>query len=221
MTVKGVILDIDGTLADSNDAHAQAWVEAFASYGYQVAFDKIRPLIGMGGDKIIPMLVPGLDENEGDGKAISKKRKELILERFISTISPTPGARQLILQIQQAGLQIAVASSATSEELSRLFKAAEVDDLLDEKTMSVDADASKPSPDIIEAALNKLKIPPHQAVMIGDTPYDIEAAKKSGVGTIAVRCGGFNDHQLKDAIAIYDNPADLAAHYGESPLAKL
>src|SRR4028118_199236 len=129
MGLQGVILDIDGTLVLSNDAHAQAWVEAFAAYGYEVPFEKIRPLIGMGGDKIIPMMVPELNKYEGDGKAISHKRKELMINRFVPTLSPTPGARQLLLQIKQAGLQTIVASSATSEELSLLFKAAQVDDL--------------------------------------------------------------------------------------------
>lgn len=220
MAIQGVILDIDGTLVQSNDAHAQAWVEAFASYGYEVPFEKIRPLIGMGGDKIIPMVAPGLDKEEGDGKKISEKRKELILNRFVVTLAPTPGARQLLLQIHKAGLNIAVASSSTAEELSRLFKAGQVDDLLNEDTMSVDADASKPAPDIVEAALIKLKLPPDQAVMIGDTPYDIEAAKKCGVRTIALRCGGFDDSQLSEAIAIYNDPADLLANYADSPLAE-
>ena len=219
MGLQGVILDIDGTLVLSNDAHAQAWVEAFAEYGYEVPFEKVRPLIGMGGDKVIPMMVPGLNKYEGDGKAVSHKRKEVMINRFIPTLSPTAGARQLILHIQQAGLQTVVASSATTEELTLLFKVAQVDDLLDAETMSLDADASKPEPDIVEAALEKLKMSPSQAVMIGDTPYDIEAAKQCGVGTIAVRCGGFDDNQLKDAIAIYDDPADLFAHYAESPLA--
>lgn len=219
MGLQAVILDIDGTLVLSNDAHAQAWVEAFAEYGYEVPFEKVRPLIGMGGDKVIPMMVPGLNKYEGDGKAVSHKRKEVMINRFIPTLSPTPGARQLILHIQQAGLQTVVASSATTEELTLLFKVAQVDDLLDAETMSLDADASKPEPDIVEAALEKLKMSPSQAVMIGDTPYDIEAAKQCGVGTIAVRCGGFDDNQLKDAIAIYDDPADLFAHYAESPLA--
>ncbi|MBW4577327.1 MAG: HAD family hydrolase [Aphanothece sp. CMT-3BRIN-NPC111] len=218
MGLQGVILDIDGTLVLSNDAHAQAWVEAFATYGYEVPFEKIRPLIGMGGDKIIPMMVPELNKYEGDGKAISHKRKELMINSFVPTLSPTPGARQLLLQIKQAGLKTIVASSATSEELSLLFKAAQVDDLLNADTMSVDADASKPAPDIVEGALNQLKMQPNQVVMIGDTPYDVEAARKCGVGAIAVRCGGFDDSQLKDAIAIYDDPADLLAHYTDSPL---
>ncbi|MCL1469949.1 HAD family hydrolase [Argonema antarcticum] len=218
MALQAVILDVDGTLVLSNDAHAQAWVEAFATNGYEVPYEKVRPLIGMGGDKIIPKMVPGLNDEEGDGKAISEKRKELMIKRFAPTLHPTKGSRELILRMQKEGLRLIIATSATTEELSFLLKAAQVDDLLDEATTSSDAEESKPAPDIVEAALSKLEIEPSQVVMIADTPYDIESANKAGVGTIAVRCGGFEESQLKDAIAIYDNPADILAHYSDSPL---
>jgi phosphoglycolate phosphatase-like HAD superfamily hydrolase len=122
--------------------------------------------------------------------------------------------------MQQDGLKLIIATSATTEELSELLKAAQVEDLLHEATTSSDAEASKPSPDIVEAALKKLNLEPSQAVMIGDTPYDIEAANKCGVGVIAFRCGDFEDEQLNNAIAIYDHPADLLVHYAESPLGK-
>ena len=222
MELKAVLLDIDGTLVLSNDAHAQAWVEAFAAYGYDVPFEKVRPLIGMGGDQVLPKMVPGLNDEEGDGKAIAEKRKELIIERFGPTLAPTKGARELILRMQEAGLHLLIATSATSQELSVLLKAAQVDDLLnkDEAATSSDAEASKPAPDIVEAALSKLKMEPSEVLMIADTPYDIQSAKGAGVGMIAVRCGGFDDEQLKDALAIYDDPADLLAHYSSSPLGK-
>ena len=222
MELKAVLLDIDGTLVLSNDAHAQAWVEAFAAYGHDVPFEKVRPLIGMGGDQVLPKMVPGLNDEEGDGKAIAEKRKELIIERFGPTLAPTKGARELILRMQEAGLHLLIATSATSQELSVLLKAAQVDDLLnkDEAATSSDAEASKPAPDIVEAALSKLKMEPSEVLMIADTPYDIQSAKGAGVGMIAVRCGGFDDEQLKDALAIYDDPADLLAHYSSSPLGK-
>ncbi len=220
MSLQAVILDVDGTLVLSNDAHAQAWVEGFAAYGYDVAFDKVRPLIGMGGDQVIPKMVSGLNDEEGDGKAIAEKRKELIMERLGPTLSPTKGARDLVLRMQEHGLKLIIASSATSQELSVLLKAAQVDDLLKEATTSSDAEASKPAPDIVEAALDKLKMEPSQVLMIGDTPYDIQSAKGAGVELIAVRCGGFDDEELKQAIAIYDDPADILAHYSNSPLGK-
>ena len=220
MALQGVILDVDGTLVLSNDAHAQAWVDAFGEFGYEVQFERVRPLIGMGGDQVIPRLVPGLTDSEGDGKTISKKRKELIINLYGPRLLPTNGARQLILHLQQAGLRLIIASSATSEELQVLLKAAQVDDLLKEATTSSDAEASKPAPDIVEAALSKLKMEPHQVLMVGDTPYDIESANGAGVGVIALRCGGFDDAALAAAKAIYHDPADLLAHYADSPLGK-
>ncbi|MBW4648797.1 MAG: HAD family hydrolase [Kastovskya adunca ATA6-11-RM4] len=213
MELQGVILDVDGTLVLSNDAHAQAWVEAFADSGYEVPFEKVRPLIGMGGDKVLPKLVPELNDEEGDGKKISQRRKELVINHYAANLKPTNGSRQLVLQMQRAGLKLIVASSATSEELSLLLKAAQVDDLLTETTSSSDADNSKPAPDIVEVALKKLDLPPSEVVMLGDTPYDIEAAGGCGVGVIAVRSGGFDDEQLKGAIGIYDDPAALLADY--------
>jgi HAD superfamily hydrolase (TIGR01549 family) len=219
MVLQGVILDVDGTLVLSNDAHAHAYVEAFVELGYDVSFEQVRPLIGMGGDQVIPKLVPGLRDSEGDGKTIAQRRKELILNHYGSKLLPANGTRQLIQRLQQAQLQLMIASSATSEEMQVLLKAAQVDDLLTEATTSGDAEASKPEPDIVEVALSKLNMQAEQVLMLGDTPYDIESARAAGVGTIALRCGGFDDAALSGALAIYDDPADLLAHYGDSPLA--
>lgn len=218
--IKGVLLDIDGTLVLSNDAHAHAWVEAFDAFGYEVQFEKIRPLIGMGGDQIVPQMVPELSGNEGVGKQIAARRKELIITKLGSSLSPTPGSRELVLKLKQEGLQIVIASSATSEELSTLLQAAQVDDLLSQEpaTTSSDADNSKPAPDLVEAALSKAQLQPEEVLMLGDTPYDIQAASAAGVGVIAFRSGGFDDAQLEGAAAIYDSPADLVAQYDQSPL---
>lgn len=222
MNVQAVILDIDGTLILSNEAHTQAWVEAFSENGYDVQAEAVRPLIGMGGDKIIPEVVPELNDKEGDGKKVSSKRKELMINHYAPNLSSANGSRELVQRMQSEGVKLIIATSATREELPLLLKAAQVEDLLniDEAATRNDAEASKPSPDIIEAALKKLKIEPSQVVMLGDTPYDIEAAGKAGVGVIAVRCGGFSDEKLKDAIAIYNDPADLLAHYSTSPLSQ-
>ena len=220
MALEGVILDVDGTLVLSNDAHAHAWVEAFAAYGYEVSFEQVRPLIGMGGDQVIPMMVPELNDQEGTGKAIAQRRKELILNKFGPQLSSANGTRELVLKMQESGLHLVIASSATTQELGILLKVAQVDDLLKEATTSSDAQSSKPAPDIIEAALSKGQLEPDKVVMLGDTPYDIESASKAGVDVIALRCGGFSDEQLAGAIAIYDDPADLLKHYDCSPLAQ-
>ncbi|WGV24740.1 HAD family hydrolase [Halotia branconii] len=219
MAFEGVILDIDGTLVLSNDAHAQSWVEAFANYGYEIPFEQVRPLMGMGGDHVIPKLVPELNNKEGTGKAIASHRKELILNKFVSQLKGAPGSRDLVLKMQESGLHLVVASSASYEELDILLKIAQVDDLLQELTSSDDAQASKPASDIIEAALKKAQMPPEKLVMLGDTPYDIESAGKVGVSVIAMRCGGFSDEQLSGALAIYDDPSDLLRNYDSSVLA--
>lgn len=213
--MRGVLLDVDGTLVLSNDLHAQSWVEAFAKFGYEVEFDSVRPLIGMGGDKIIAKLAPGLSKEEGTGKDISQYRSQLFEDKYVSRLESAPGSRELVMSLQERGLKLLVASSAKSEELGYLLKAAKVDDLLTEATTSSDADESKPDPDIVQAALAKIGLPAQEVIMIGDTPYDIEAAARSGVDVVAVRCGGWKDDDLTGAIAVYDDPADLMDHLEE------
>jgi phosphoglycolate phosphatase-like HAD superfamily hydrolase len=221
MALQGVILDVDGTLVLSNDIHAQTWVDAFANFGYDVSFDQIRPLMGMGGDHIIPKFAPGLNDQDGEGKAIADYRKSLLLNGLSAKIVPTNGARDLVLKLQAEGLKLTIASSASPEELSLLLKTAHVDDLLhpDQATTSSDAESSKPAADIVEAALKKSKFDSDAVIMLGDTPYDVESAGKAGVRLIAFRSGGFSDADLKGAIAIYDDPADLVKNYNNSPLA--
>jgi HAD superfamily hydrolase (TIGR01509 family) len=221
-TVKGILLDVDGTLVISNDAHAQAWVESFTEFGYEVAYESVRPLIGMGGDQVIPRMVSELSGKEGIGKQIADRRKDLIMTKFGATLSPTPGSREFVLKLKQEGFKLVVASSATGEELSVLLKAAQVDDLLEQEpaTTSSDTESSKPAPDLVEAALQKGHLQPQQAIMFGDTPYDIEAANKANVQVIAFRTGGFDDSQLTGALEIYDSPADFLAHYDRSLVAQ-
>jgi len=220
MAIRGILLDVDGTLVLSNDAQARAWVEAFTAHGHDVPLEKVRPLIGMGGDKVVPDLAPGLNAKEGTGKEIADARKKLMLETFGPTLQPAPGSRELVQRARQEGLAIVVASSASSEELEMLLNVARVDDLLRERTTMDDAGESKPAPDIVSVALTKSGLGADEVVMIGDSPYDIESAEKIGVGTIALRCGGFSDDDLTGALALYDDPADLLARYDASPLRK-
>lgn len=217
MPLKGVLLDVDGTLVDSNDAHAAAWEQAFREYGYDVPFDKLRSLIGMGGDKLMPECVPGLSDEESPGKDLSERRAA-IFQEGVADLKPTKGARALVERLKQDGFKVVAASSAKQEELGDLLKAANVEDLLEEATTSSDAEQSKPEGDIVQAALDRAGLRPDEAVLIGDTPYDIESASKAGVRTIAVRSGGWDDDDLKDALAIYEDPADLLEHYEQSVL---
>ncbi len=216
--IHGVIFDVDGTLIDSNDFHARAWVEAMAAYGYTAAFEKVRPLIGMGGDKVLPETVH-LDKDSEQGKAISQRREEIFKERYLPLLRPFPGAKELIEEIRKRGLKVAIASSAKPDELQAFLQLVGVADLIKDKTSSKDAPRSKPDPDVMEVTLERIGLPPDEVLMIGDTAYDIEAAQKVHIGTIAFRCGGWKDADLAGAIAIYDGPADLLAHYDSSPLA--
>nr|BBH90689.1 phosphoglycolate phosphatase [Thermosporothrix sp. COM3] len=219
---QGVIFDIDGTLIDSNDAHAYAWVEAFQHYGYQVPFDKVRPLIGMGGDKLLPDTV-GLEKDSEKGKQISQLRKKIFMERYLPDLKPFPMARELLHHIHDEGLKMAIATSAEKDELDALLAVIGpyASHFFEEETSSKDAPRSKPSPDVMQATVERIGLAPEQLVMLGDTAYDIEAAKKVGIQTIALRCGGWSDQDLQGAIAIYDDPADLFHHYEESPLTNL
>jgi HAD superfamily hydrolase (TIGR01509 family) len=217
MALKGVLLDVDGTLVDSNDAHAKAFERMFKEFGYDVPFERVRPLIGMGGDQIFPELVPGTDHEEGEGKKMSDRRTEIFLET-VQDLKPTDGARALLERMKRDGLTLVAASSARKQELEHLLKVVQVEDLIDEETTSSDAEASKPEPDIIRVALEKVGLKSDEVVLLGDTPYDIEAAAKAGVRTIALRSGGFSDEDLQDALAIYDDPADLLARCDNSPL---
>jgi HAD superfamily hydrolase (TIGR01509 family) len=218
MALSGVIVDVDGTLVLSNDTHAKAWVEAFSTYGYDIKFDQVRPLMGMGGDHVIPALIPELTSEEGTGKEIVTYRRKLIVDQYGPQLKPTKGARELIQKLKDEGLHLIIASSASEQEMGILLKVAQVDDLLHEITTSDDAEESKPNSDIVEAALNQANLSADRTVMLGDTPYDIEAAAKVGVGVIAFRTGGFSDEDLAGAIAIYNDPAELLEQYEQSPL---
>lgn len=217
--LRAILLDIDGTLLDSNDAHARAWVDAFAEHGYTTDYEHIRRMVGMGGDKLMPEAI-GVEEDSAEGKPIVETRKRILKDTYMPTLRPTPGARDLLKRIQQDGLQLVVATSSSPEDVKELLTRAGVIDLIEEAASSGDAENSKPDPDILQAALEKVSCAPGESIMIGDTPYDIEAAQRAGVPIIAVRCGGWDDADLKGAIAVYDDPADLLAHYEESPLGK-
>jgi HAD superfamily hydrolase (TIGR01509 family) len=217
--LKGVIFDIDGTLVDSNDAHAHSWVETFAEAGYSVPFEVVRPLIGMGADKLLPKTI-GIRHDSEEGKKLTKRRSEIFREKYLPRLRPLPGARDLVLRVRKDGLKAIVATSAKDEELNGLLKAAGVEDLMEEKATASDAKRSKPDPDIVEAAVEESGISPKHLVMIGDTPYDVEAATRADVRVIAFRSGGWDDTSLKGAVQIYDGPADLLAHYDESLLGR-
>jgi HAD superfamily hydrolase (TIGR01509 family) len=216
---RAILLDVDGTLVDSNDAHAAAWVEALEEHGYQVPFERVRRLIGKGGDKLVPE-VTGLDPESDAAKALVKTRSQLFLGRFLPQVRPFAQVRALLERFRRDDYRLVVASSAKDEELEGLLARSGVADLMESETTSDDAEHSKPDPDIVHAALGKLRLPPREALMLGDTPYDVEAARRAGVAIVALRCGGWDDAALRAAAAIYDDPADLVARYDASPFGR-
>lgn len=217
--LRGVIFDIDGTLVDSNDAHARAWVDTFAEAGHGVPFEVVRPLIGMGGDKLLPKTI-GVRHDGEEGKKLSERRSQIFRERYLPTLRPLDGSRALVEQVRAKGLKPVVATSANDEELKGLLSAAGVADLMEEKATASDAKRSKPDPDIVRAAIELSGIAADQLVMIGDTPYDVEAATIAGIAIIGFRSGGWADDELAGAVEIYDGPADLLAHYQLSLLGR-
>jgi HAD superfamily hydrolase (TIGR01509 family) len=212
--VVAVLLDIDGTLIDSNGAHASAWERAFKEHGVEVDPGVVRRAIGMGGDQLMPQ-VSGIDEDSPLGRQIAERRKQIFWNELLSTVRPLPEADRLVNTRKERGLVVVAATSAAGDELHRLLDIAGV--TLD-GTSKDDAEQSKPEPDIVHAALARAGVRPDEALMIGDTPYDIDAAARARVQTIAFRSGGWTDVDLKGALAIYDGPADLLAHLAESPL---
>jgi len=218
-TLRGVILDVDGTLVDSNDAHTSAWVEALQRGGYDVPREKVRRLIGMGADNLLPEAIT-VEKESAEGKRLSDWWREIFTANYLSGLKAFPKTRELLKRMRKDGLKLVVASSAEDEMLKTLLDIAGATDLVASKTSSDDAENSKPEPDIVKAALYKLGMGANEVLMIGDTPYDIEAAGKLGIGVIALRCGGFTDVDFERAVAIYDDAADLLKNYDRSPLSR-
>lgn len=219
--VRAAIFDVDGTLVDSVDLHAHAWQDAFRDFGHDVGFDEVRGQIGKGGDQLMPVFL-GPEELEARGKELEKHRSEVMKTRYLPEVRGFPGVRDLFLRLRERGIRIALASSAKAEELQTYKERAGITDLVEVETSSDDAERSKPYPDIFQAALSRLEgIEASEAVVIGDTPYDAEAAGKAGLRSIGVLCGGFPEADLRAAgcVAIYKDPADLLARLDESPLA--
>jgi HAD superfamily hydrolase (TIGR01509 family) len=213
--VRAVLFDVDGTLVDSNDAHALAWVKAFTEHGVKVDAIQVRRSIGMGGDKLMPA-VSGIEEDSDLGSKIAERRGEIFKQEFLPSLKPFPDADRLVAAMAQRGFVTVAASSAQEDELAALLKIAGAKSLMDAATSSDDADESKPAPDIVHAALQRARVAPSEAVMIGDTPYDVAAARSAGVRIIALRCGGWLDPDLVGAVEIYEGPWDLLARLDQS-----
>ena len=218
--MKAVILDVDGTLVDSNDAHAHAWVDAFTDAGITVDYEVVRRCIGMGGDKLMPA-VAGIEESTPLGARIAKLRGEIFKTTYLPAVRAMPGARELLERFIADGFVLSVASSAAEDELQPLLERAGVAGLIPHRTSSDDAEHSKPDPDIVQAALREARIDKNDAIMLGDTPYDVEAALGAGIAIVGVECGGWPREKLTGAAAVFRDLTDLLVHYDASPFATL
>jgi HAD superfamily hydrolase (TIGR01509 family) len=210
------LFDIDGTLIDSVDLHAHAWQETLAQFGFDVPYPDVRWQIGKGGDQLLPVFVPE-DRLQKLKPIMEKYRGDLFKREYMPRVKPFPGVRDLFLRIRRDGHHIALASSATADELEEYKKLLNVDGLVDAQTSSADVDCSKPCPDVFEIASQRLGVEPARALVIGDTPYDAMAARGAGLRAIGVLCGGFPEDQLRKegCLNIYRDPADLLDHYAE------
>ena len=214
---KAAILDIDGTLADTNYHHALAWYRAFTAHDVDVPLWKIHRHIGMGGDQLVEALADSETEEE-KGDDIRDTEKERYKE-MIDEVRLLPDARELITDLTDRGLAVVLASSAKEEEVDHYLDLLEARDLVEGWTNSADVEATKPEPDLVEAALEKAGT--RDAVMVGDSVWDIKAALRAEIPTLAVLTGGFGEDELREAGAaeVFESVQSLREKLGETPLA--
>ena len=216
---RAAIFDIDGTLVDSVDLHALSWHESFAEFGHHVTFEQARSQIGKGGDQLLPVFLSDA-EVEDHGKEIEQFRARLFTSTYLPLVRPFSAVPELLRRVRDAGLKVAAASSARKEELGVYLEIAGITGLVDVSTSSEDARQSKPAPDIFQVALKKLGLRGGEAVAIGDTPYDAQAAGQAGIATVGMLSGGFTEDDLRKGgcIAVYPGPGALLACFDASPL---
>jgi len=220
VSVADVLLsDIDGTLVDSNTLHAEAWRRAFEHFGIEIGMDDAWRQICKGADKLIPAFVPQADRDRLE-KPLKEMRSEIFHRDYMPRIVPFAKSRELLERVRATGMKIALATSSDPEDLSTYGKIIGMEDLVDEASSSGDAKASKPSADIFAAALGKVGMRPEQAIALGDTPWDAQAAGKLGITVIGLTCGGWKRSDLRDAgcVEVWQDPADLLLHFDQSLL---
>jgi len=215
--IKAVLSDIDGTLVESNWLHAAAWRDAFAAIDIQLELEEVRRQIGKGGDELVPVFVPWWKRKAVE-EPLKTYRKFVFDTDYMSQVKPFPRVRELMQRVRQAGIRVALSSSAKKDELEIYKKIANIDDLVDENTSADDADRAKPHPDIFEATLDKLGVKPSEALALGDTPYDAEAAGKADVWTVGVTTGGWSEKDLLAAgcIEVWKDVGELLDNFDRS-----
>jgi HAD superfamily hydrolase (TIGR01549 family) len=210
------ILDIDGTLVDTNYQHALAWFRAFKSYDLVVPVWRIHRHVGMGGDHLVSVLA-GEEAEERLGDDIRATEKKLYAE-LIGEVVPMEGAAQLVADLKERGHPVVLASSAKEEEVDHYLDLLDVRDEVDGWTTSADVDATKPEPDLVTAAVARAGT--DEAVMVGDSIWDCEAARRAGLETIGVLTGGFARSELEErgAAAVFESVEELRTKLDDTPL---
>jgi HAD superfamily hydrolase (TIGR01509 family) len=204
MRMQALLLDIDGTLVDSNDKHTDCWVEAFAHFGKTVPRDTVRQQIGKGGDLLVPDTLNAREMREF-GEELKEVRGKLWKERYMKSVQPFPGVREALRDLAARGLKLAFASSSNPDEVEYYVSLLGAEDLLEGATSKGDAKFSKPSPEIFQAALERVGTKREHALAVGDTPYDVLAAHRAGIAIAAVLCGGFPRETLAKAEYLLDD----------------
>lgn len=215
--LKAVLFDIDGTLVDTVDMHAETWRRAFSHFGKEVAFEDVRSQIGKGGDQLMPVFMSKAEVEES-GKDLEKWRADLYLREYLPRAKAFPKVRELFERLRADGVRLALASSCKEKELQTYKALCRIEDLIEEATTSEDAERTKPHPDVFEAALAGLgNVSTHEVLVVGDSPYDAMAARKIEIEAVGVLCGGFPAAELTEAgyRAVYGAPADLLERYDE------
>ena len=212
---RGALLDLDGTLVDANYQHALAWYRAFRAHEIVMPMWRLHRHIGMGGDTYV-RAVAGDAVEERIGDALRKAHSSEF-RRLRDECEPLEGARELLSALKDGGLVVVLASSSGQDDLEFFLDKLGGRDLVDGWTSKDDVDRSKPHPEVIEAAMEKAGV--DEAVMLGDSRWDIESAEKAGVPTVAVITGGWSEQELRDhgAVAVYDSLVELRERLGETP----
>jgi HAD superfamily hydrolase (TIGR01549 family) len=212
------ILDVDGTLVDTNYHHALAWHRAFREHGIVIPVWRLHRHVGMGGDKFVAA-VGGNEVEERLGDEL-RERWEARFDEMLPEVEPLEGARDLIVELKRLGGAVVLASSAVEKHVEAFLDKLDARELADSWTTKDDVEASKPDPDLVRAALDKAGT--DDAVMVGDTPWDVEAARRCGLETIAVLTGGYGEQELRDAgaVAVFESVDEFRRRLGETPLGR-
>jgi HAD superfamily hydrolase (TIGR01549 family) len=209
-----VILDVDGTLVDSNELHAKAWQESFAYFGKELEMDQIMVHIGKGGDLLVPDLLNAREMQEF-ARELKEYRKNLFRERYLDSVRPFPGISETLRRLREKDLRLILATSSDPPEVKHFIELLGIEELIEGATSKDDAEFSKPSPEIFQAALERLGTKPEETIVVGDTPYDVLAAHRASLPIAAVLCGGFDRESLESAEFIFDDVGGLLERFDE------